>query len=70
LRAAFLHDVTTLIDDSPVPGHDTAPTAGMRAQFLNLGQGVNCVPEQDRAVKSPLKNSKERQGIDPRGLTH
>ena len=45
LRATFLHNVSILIDDSTVPGHDTASTGGVRAQFLNLGQSVDCISE-------------------------
>jgi hypothetical protein len=69
LRATFLHTLSCLIDDAPVPGYDTAPAAGVWAQCLDLGQSLDCIPEENRTMEFPFENGEKRECVDPRSLT-
>jgi hypothetical protein len=65
-----LYALSVLIDDTPVPGYDTASTVGVRTHGLNRGQGVDRVTEEDRQMERPFKDGKEGEGIDARRLTY
>ena len=70
LSAAFLNQVSILIEDSPVPGDDASPSAGLRLQRLDRGEGVDRITEDDRTMKLPFEDGQEREGVDARRLAH
>ena len=70
LGAAFLDQVSILIENSSVPGDDASPTFGLGLQRLDGGQGVDRVPEDDRPMKLPFEDRQKCEGVDARRLAH
>ena len=63
LSAAFLDDDSVLVEDTALPGDDTAPTVGVGSECLDPGDGMNGVTEGDRMEEFPLENGEERDRI-------
>jgi hypothetical protein len=70
LGAAFLNQVSILIENFSMPGDDSSAASGLRLQRKYGGQGVNRVPKDDGAVKFPFENGQKRECVDTRRLAH
>jgi hypothetical protein len=64
LRAAFLDEVAILIQDSAMPGHDSAPALGLGFERLDPGKYVDRITEDDWPMKPPLEDREKRERID------
>ena len=70
LGAAFLNQVSILIQNFSVPCNDATPSSCLTLQRNNDRQGVDRVPKDDWSVEFPFEDCQERQGVDTRSLAH
>jgi hypothetical protein len=70
LGAAFLNQVSILIQNFSVPCNDASPSSCLTLQRNNDRLGVDRVPKDDWSVEFPFEDCQERQGVDARSLAH